>query len=194
MPTVSLGIFFFIIEFFSIDLCLPFRFVSLHSDHLQGTPARLTVPVLSPCLRAEQIHITVDTHTGMLRCHVPKHLDCSVVPELQSALNFDLNKLQLLVSELRYWITKRRCEKTLQHLPATPHQRLPLLHATDHPIAKIGRHKVYVKLHRQTNIILVSASDTNSTPSFSIDLNVLLSEFVDCGAQGEARQSMRDGI
>lgn len=126
------------------------------ADHLQGTPAILTVPVLSPCLRAEQIHITVDTHTGMLRCHVPKHLDCTVVSELQATLNSDLNRLQSLVSELRYWITKRRCEKTLQHLPATSHHRLPLLHATDHPIAKIGRHKVFVKLHRQSNIILVS--------------------------------------
>lgn len=111
--------------------------------------------MLNPCLRAEQIHITVDTHTGMLRCHVPKHLDCTVVPDLQIALNSDINKLQTLVSELRYWITQRRCEKTLQHLPATSYERLPLLYTADHPIAKIGRHKVYIKFHRQSNIILV---------------------------------------
>lgn len=93
----------------------------------------------------------------MLRCHVPKHLDCSVVPELQTALNSDLNKLPPLVSELRFWITKRRCEKTLQHLPAASHLRLPLVNAT--AIASIGRHKVFVKLHRHSNIILVSSMD-----------------------------------
>lgn len=126
------------------------------SDHLQGTPAILTVPVLSPCLRAEQIHITVDTHTGMLRCHVPKHLNCTVIPELETALNSDIGKLPQLVSELRFWITQRRCEKTLQHLPATSFELLPLLYAPDPAMARTGRHKMFIKLHRHSNIILVS--------------------------------------
>lgn len=127
----------------------------LFTDHLQGTPAILTVPVLSPCLRAEQIHITVDTHTGMLRCHVPKHLNCTVIPELETALNSDINKLPQLVSELRYWITQRRCEKTLQHLSATSFELLPLLYAPDPALARTGRHKMFIKLHRHSNIILV---------------------------------------
>lgn len=118
--------------------------------------------MLNPCLRAEQIHITVDTHTGMLRCHVPKHLDCPITPELQTALNGDLTKLPHLVSELRYWVTQRRCEKTLQHLPATPHERLPLLHSVDHPMTKIGRHKIYVKLHRHPTVILVRFHEIRS--------------------------------
>lgn len=78
---------------FLMDLLLP--------DHLHGTPAILTLPVLSPCLRAEQIHITVDTHTGMLHCHVPKHLDCPLITDLQNALNNDHLKLPGLISELR---------------------------------------------------------------------------------------------
>lgn len=123
--------------------------------NLLGTPAILTIPVLSPCLRAEQIHITVDTHTGILHCHVPKHLDCPLVPDLQTILNTDLTKLPALVSELRYWITQRRCEKTLQHLPAAPHERIPLLHSPEHPVVQIGRHKVFVKLHRHPNVILI---------------------------------------
>ena len=71
--------------------------------HLQGTTAILTVPVLNPCLRAEQIHITVDTHTGRLHCHVPKHLDCPIITEMQVALNNDHSKLPDLISELRFW-------------------------------------------------------------------------------------------
>jgi len=55
----------------------------------------------------------------------------------------------------RYWITQRRCEKTLQHLPATPHERLPLLHHPDHPMSKIGRHRMFVRLHKHPNVILV---------------------------------------
>ncbi|XP_055589648.1 mediator of RNA polymerase II transcription subunit 14 [Uranotaenia lowii] len=123
--------------------------------NISGTPAMLTVPVLNPCLRAEQIHITVDTHTGMLRCHVPKHLGCPIMPEMQVALNNDRSKLQTLFSELRYWITKRRCEKTLQHLPATTQERLPLVFPPDHPIDQIGPHKVYIQLYRHSNVILI---------------------------------------
>nr|CAD7587621.1 unnamed protein product [Timema genevievae] len=121
--------------------------------HLQGSPAILSVPVLQPCLRAEQLLVTVDTHTGMLQCHVPQY-DAPLIPELQTALNGEHSRLPTLVSELRYWITQRRCEKTLQHLPATPHERLPLLHHPDHPMSKIGRHRMFVRLHRHPNVIL----------------------------------------
>uniref|UniRef100_A0AAG5D4U4 Mediator of RNA polymerase II transcription subunit 14 n=1 Tax=Anopheles atroparvus TaxID=41427 RepID=A0AAG5D4U4_ANOAO len=123
--------------------------------HIQGTPAMLTVPVLNPCLRAEHIYITVDTHTGMLRCHVPKHLDCPIMPEMQHALNNDWSKLQHLISELRYWITQRRCEKTLQHLPAATQDRLPLVLPPNHPITRMGPHKVFIQLYRHANVILI---------------------------------------
>lgn len=123
---------------------------------MQGTPAILTVPVLTPCLRAEQIHITIDTHTGMLRCHVPKHLDCPIMPEMQACLNGDRSKLPQIMTELRYWITHRRCEKTLQHLPATATENLTFLNMPDHPLLQSGRHKIYVKLHRHPNVVLVS--------------------------------------
>ncbi|XP_065086369.1 mediator of RNA polymerase II transcription subunit 14 [Ochlerotatus camptorhynchus] len=134
--------------------------------NIQGTPAMLTVPVLNPCLRAEQIYITVDTHTGMLRCHVPKHLDCPIMPEMQQALNNNRSKLQHLFSELRYWITQRRCEKTLQHLPATTQERLPLVFPPDHPIEKIGPHRVYIQMCRHSNVILiVELKEQKSSPN-----------------------------
>lgn len=123
--------------------------------NLQGLPAILSVAVLQPCLRAEQLLITVDTHTGMLQCHVPQY-DPPLVPELNNALNGDHSKLPMLISELRFWITQRRCEKTLQHLPATAYERLPLMHTADHEINHIGKHRMYVQLHRHPNVVLVS--------------------------------------
>uniref|UniRef100_A0A1A9V3Z5 Mediator of RNA polymerase II transcription subunit 14 n=1 Tax=Glossina austeni TaxID=7395 RepID=A0A1A9V3Z5_GLOAU len=138
------------------DLKLEFQaFLKDVDFNLQGTPAILTVPVLTPCLRAEQIHITIDTHTGMLRCHVPKHLDCPIMPEMQACLNGDRSKLPQIMTELRYWITHRRCEKTLQHLPATATENLTFLNMPDHPLLQSGRHKIYVKLHRHPNVVLV---------------------------------------
>ncbi|XP_001354245.3 mediator of RNA polymerase II transcription subunit 14 isoform X1 [Drosophila pseudoobscura] len=146
------------------DLKLEFQaFLKDVDFNLQGTPAILTVPVLSPCLRAEQIHITIDTHTGMFRCHVPKHLDCPITDEMQEALNGDRSKLPSLLSELRYWITHRRCEKTLQHLPATATDTLTFLTQPEQELLQQGRHKIYVKLHRHPNIILVVQLKEKST-------------------------------
>jgi len=68
---------------------------------LAGSPAILSVPILQPCLRAELLLVTVDTHTGMLQCHVPQY-DAPLVPELTTALNGDHSRLPTLISELRY--------------------------------------------------------------------------------------------
>ncbi|EEZ97239.1 Mediator of RNA polymerase II transcription subunit 14-like Protein [Tribolium castaneum] len=136
--------------------------------NLQGSPAILSIAILQPCLRAEQLLITVDTHTGMLQCHVPQY-DPPLVPELNNALNGDHSKLPVLISELRFWITQRRCEKTLQHLPATAHERLPLLHHSDHPLTKIGRHRMYIQLHRHPNVVLIVELKEKETSMCEVD-------------------------
>lgn len=71
------------------------------SGTLAGSPAILSVPILQPCLRAELLLVTVDTHTGMLQCHVPQY-DAPLVPELTTALNGDHSRLPTLISDLRY--------------------------------------------------------------------------------------------
>ena len=47
--------------------------------------------------------------------------------DIQSTLNEDQSRLVHLVTQLRYWITKQRVQKTLQQLPATPYESLPIL-------------------------------------------------------------------
>lgn len=140
---------------------------------LQGSPAILSVAILQPCLRAEQLLITVDTHTGMLQCHVPQY-DSPLISELHNSLNGDHTRLPMLISELRYWITQRRCEKTLQHLPATAHERLPLLHHPDHPLTKIGRHRMYVQLYRHSNVVLVIEFKERENYPCEVDCNFYL--------------------
>lgn len=68
--------------------------------NLQGSPAILSVAILQPCLRAEQLLITVDTHTGMLQCHVPQY-DPPLITELNNSLNGDHGRLAALITELR---------------------------------------------------------------------------------------------
>lgn len=75
--------------------------------NLQGSPAILSVAILQPCLRAEQLLITVDTHTGMLQCHVPQY-DPPLIHELNNSLNGDHARLPALISELR-WVVAHFC-------------------------------------------------------------------------------------
>ncbi|XP_018576450.1 mediator of RNA polymerase II transcription subunit 14 [Anoplophora glabripennis] len=141
--------------------------------NLQGSPAILSVAILQPCLRAEQLLITVDTHTGMLQCHVPQY-DPPLIPDLNNALNGEHSKLSFLIGELRFWITQRRCEKTLQHLPATAHERLPLIHQSDHPITKIGRHRMYIQLHRHPNVVLIVELNEKENSPCEIDCSFFM--------------------
>lgn len=57
----------------------------------------------------------------------------------------------------RFWLVARRCEKTLQHLPASVCEHLPFLHGPDHPLNKLSPDRLYVTLHRHTDHILVWA-------------------------------------
>ncbi|KAK4883568.1 hypothetical protein RN001_006887 [Aquatica leii] len=141
--------------------------------NLQGSPAILSVAILQPCLRAEQLLITVDTHTGMLQCHVPQY-DPVLISELQNSLNGDHARLPILITELRFWITQRRCEKTLQHLPATASERLPLLHHPDHPLTKLGRHRMYAQLHRHPNVVLIVELKEKENSPCEVDFSFYL--------------------
>nr|XP_018906970.1 PREDICTED: mediator of RNA polymerase II transcription subunit 14 isoform X1 [Bemisia tabaci] len=156
---------------------------------LQGSPAILAVSVLTPCLRAEQLLITVDTHTGVLHCHVPQHKP-PVIPDLQNALNSDHTRIPSLVSELRYWMTQRRCEKTLQHLPVTVHEKLPLLFHLDHPMTRISRHRMFITFHKHPNVILIVELKEKESCACEVDCKFYLAlmkhSAVDEDAQDES--------
>ncbi|KAG7153507.1 Mediator of RNA polymerase II transcription subunit 14-like [Homarus americanus] len=136
----------------------------VHSQ-LSGSPAVLHVPILQPNLRSEQLLITVDTHTGVLLPHVPQYDSCPNIPDLQQALNYDKTKIDDLISELRYWLMLRRTEKTLQHLPATAHERLPLMYYTSHPLNVLGKHKVFITFHKHPGyVVIVEFNEKEGSP------------------------------
>ena len=125
---------------------------------LHGSPAVLSIPILQPCLRSEQLLVSVDTHTGIFLAHVPQYPNNPFSAQIQTCLNGDQVQLENLVSQLRYWITARRIEKTLQQLPATPYEQLPLTYdLKTHPLSKLAgkQQTMYIKLHKQPMAVLV---------------------------------------
>lgn len=123
---------------------------------LHGSPAVLSIPILEKCLRSEQLLVTVDTHTGIFLAHVPQYENNPFTTQIQQALNEDRSHLEALVSQLRFWITKQRVHKTLQQLPATSYERLPILFDLNkHPLKDLSPNRMYIRLHRQPNAILI---------------------------------------
>jgi mediator of RNA polymerase II transcription subunit 14 len=83
-----------------------------------------------------------------------------IVTEIEQRLNSpipDTAKLKSLISQLRYWLTERRCEMTLQHLPASASDKITLLKWEENPILRrIGPHRLTVKFQKHPYAILVS--------------------------------------
>ncbi|KAJ0181263.1 hypothetical protein K1T71_003348 [Dendrolimus kikuchii] len=121
-----------------------------------GWPCVLACSVVSPCLRAEQLLVSVGAHGGRLRARVPAYPATPAMPDLAHALALAApNRIKPLLTQLRFWLVARRCEKTLQHLPASVCEHLPFLHGPDHPLSKLSPDRLYVTLHRHTDHILI---------------------------------------
>ncbi|XP_076370105.1 mediator complex subunit 14 isoform X1 [Tachypleus tridentatus] len=119
-----------------------------------GSPAILHFPLLQPCMQSEQLLITVDTHTGYFLAHIPQ-FEAPTMEELSESLNKDLGQVEALVLDLRYWVVLRRCEKTIQHLPVLSSEQLPLIVLPEHPVAQLGKHKLFIKLCKHHNYYVV---------------------------------------
>ncbi|XP_053601349.1 mediator of RNA polymerase II transcription subunit 14 [Plodia interpunctella] len=121
-----------------------------------GWPCVLACSALWPCLRAEQLLVSVGAHAGRLRARVPAYPGAPRMPELAAALaDTNVPLIKALLTQLRFWLVARRCEKTLQHLPASVCEHLPFLHGPDHPLHKLCADRLYVTLHRHTDHILI---------------------------------------
>ena len=158
---------------------------------LHGSPAVLSIPILQPCLRSEQLLISVDTHSGSFLAHVPQYENNPFINDIQSALNSAEDNtgnasanistqnnnatnrgrnLEWLVSQLRYWITKQRVHKTLQHLPATSYEQLPVLFdLANHPLKDTSQNRMYIRLHHQSNAVLITDCKEKETQPCEMD-------------------------
>ncbi|KAI8429987.1 hypothetical protein MSG28_000441 [Choristoneura fumiferana] len=121
-----------------------------------GWPCVLACSVLWPCLRAEQLLVSVGAHGGRLRARVPAYPATPRMPDLAHALaTTNVPLIKNMLTHLRFWLVARRCEKTLQHLPASVCSHLPFLHGPEHPLGRLAPDRLYVTLHRHTDHILI---------------------------------------
>ncbi|XP_037511801.1 mediator of RNA polymerase II transcription subunit 14 [Rhipicephalus sanguineus] len=131
---------------------------------IQGSPAVLQVPLLQPCMQSENLLVTVDTHTGYFLAFVPQY-NPPMIGDIQEALNKDTSKLDSLLIDLKFWMTVKRCEKTLQHLPVLTTTTIPLVVPRGHIASKLGPHTLYVKLCKhQNHYVVVDLKESPGDP------------------------------
>ncbi len=120
----------------------------------------------------------MDTHTGIFLAHVPQHEENPFTKDIQQTLNdgevrpggsgpaaataaksqqqLQHNRVEHLVSQLRFWITKQRVHKTLQQLPATSYEKLPVLFDRQrHPLKDLSQNRMHIRLHRHPDAVLI---------------------------------------
>lgn len=150
---------------------------------------------------SEELLVSVNTQTGGFLVHAPQfHPIPPLLKEIQQTLNSpptNVDKLKTLVSQMRFWVTERRCEKTLQHLPATATDGIRLLNWEENQIlSRIGPHRITIKFQKHPYAILVIFDFSQLLFHRIVPENLRFSLFFppDCRVFRKTRMRGRDGI
>ena len=66
--------------------------------------------------------------------------------------------------DYRLSLVLSRCAKSIQHLQVITYHHLPLVNMNGHPLEKLGKHKIYVKLAKQSDYYMVSSVSNSLCP------------------------------
>lgn len=146
-----------------IQLKKEFEEKSVGECLLSGSPAVLQVSFLQPCMTSERLLISVDTLTGHFLVHIPQFEECSLVDEIQAVINRNSAKVVPLFRQLRIWLTRERCKKTVESLPVHVMGSLPFATSYNHSFLSIKSPKLYYQFNKHHQNYLVTVFDENET-------------------------------
>lgn len=67
-----------------------------------------------------------------------------------------MNKVKTILKQLRIWICKERCKKTVESLPVQLHENVPLVGISDDSIINSQLVKIFFQFNRHHDYYLVS--------------------------------------
>jgi mediator of RNA polymerase II transcription subunit 14 len=156
---------------------------------LSGSPAVLQVSFLQPCMTSERLLISVDTLTGHFLVHIPQFDECSFVDEIQAVINRNFTKAVPLFLQLRIWLTRERCKKTVESLPVFVMESLPFPTSYSHPFLSIKSPKLYYQFskHHQNYLVTVF-SESDSQTDITIDYYLIYVSQTSIGSADSSQQ------
>lgn len=104
--------------------------INVESSTVTGCPPILDICVLEPCSTPEKLLISVDALTGLFMAHIPQFEDCPLMSKFQGTVR-EPTRIISWLKELRVWIVKQRCRKTVESLAVQVHESLPLATNSD---------------------------------------------------------------
>eukprot|EP00073_Rattus_norvegicus_P042075 XP_008771895.1 PREDICTED: mediator of RNA polymerase II transcription subunit 14 [Rattus norvegicus] len=114
----------------------------------------LIVPILEPCGNSECLHIFVDLHSGMFQLML-YGLDQATLEDMEKSLNDDMKRIIPWIQQLKFWLGQQRCKQSIKHLPAITTETLQLANYSTHPIGRLSKNKLFIKLTRLPQYYIV---------------------------------------
>lgn len=148
---------------------------------IRDLPIALHVPLLEPSMDSEKLRVMVDCQRGNLLASVPTSKDLQEVDELEDALNGDRKNLDRLVRNLRLRLCVMRCEKSSQYLPTICQKHLPFINLTNHPLEKLSKSRLYIRVPKQSAFYLVVELVEGDT---TVDYRYHLLDTTQCTSDG----------
>ncbi|XP_037136584.1 mediator of RNA polymerase II transcription subunit 14 isoform X2 [Syngnathus acus] len=124
------------------------------SSFIETALPTLVIPILEPCGRSECLHIFVDLHSGMLQPML-YGLDQSMLDDIEKTINDDTKRILSWLQQLRFWLGEQRCRQSVKHLPTVCTDVLHLSNAATHPVGKLSKNKLFIKLTRLPQYYIV---------------------------------------
>ncbi|XP_075710059.1 mediator of RNA polymerase II transcription subunit 14 isoform X2 [Rhinoderma darwinii] len=114
----------------------------------------LVIPILEPCGRAECLHVFVDLHSGMFQLML-YGFDQATLDDIEKSINDDMKKIIPWLQQLKFWLGQQRCKHSVKHLPTVCSESLLLTNSANHPISKLSKNKLFIKLTRLPQYYIV---------------------------------------
>ncbi|XP_021118224.1 mediator of RNA polymerase II transcription subunit 14 isoform X4 [Heterocephalus glaber] len=114
----------------------------------------LVVPILEPCGNSECLHIFVDLHSGMFQLML-YGLDQTTLDDMEKSVNDDMKRIIPWIQQLKFWLGQQRCKQSIKHLPTISSETLQLSNYSTHPIGKLSKNKLFIKLTRLPQYYIV---------------------------------------
>lgn len=141
---------------------------------ISGIPSLLHVCCLDPCAPSEELIISIDLN-GSYLAHVPQYeKSCPLADNIQDSLNSNRSKLGTYFDQLKIWLTKKRCIRTIDYLSVTATESLPLCSKANHAKLDDKVPRLFFQFNKYNHYYLMAEMFTSDTHPFTVHIRYSL--------------------
>lgn len=141
---------------------------------ISGVPSLLHVCCLDPCAASEELIISIDLN-GSYLAHVPQYeKSCPLADNIQESLNSNRSKLGTYFDQLKIWLTKKRCTRTIDYLSVTATESLPLCPKANHAKLDDKVPRLFFQFNKYNHAYLMAEFFTSETDPYNLDTHYSL--------------------